>query len=161
MDAEGNDSNKRAMTMPVIGWKEYVAFPEWHISHIRAKVDTGAQTTSLHVEDIEELPDNRVKFHVITSKARGSKSIEIVTDIKRIGMVRSSNGVESRRYFVETRLRMGNMERVVEVNLENRHQMKYRMLVGRSTLEGMAIVDVSQTYTIPQKTQRSSKKGSL
>lgn len=143
--------------LTVIGWKEYVDLPQWGIRHIRAKIDTGAQTSSIHVEDIEELPDNKVRFHIITSKSRENDPVEVVTDIKRIGTVRSSNGEPSLRYFVETRLRMGNMVRVVEVNLENRHRMKYRMLVGRSTLEGMCLVDSGRIYTLPPSKPRKKK----
>ena len=49
----------------VVGRSEYVAFPEWGIAGLHAKIDTGARTSALHVEDLEVLPDGRVRFHVM------------------------------------------------------------------------------------------------
>jgi len=52
----------RVRELPLIGWNEYVELPEWGIRRLRAKVDTGARSSALHVEQIELLPRNRVRF---------------------------------------------------------------------------------------------------
>ena len=49
----------------LIGWNEYVDIPEWGIERLRAKIDTGAWSSALHVENIEELPRGRVCFDVV------------------------------------------------------------------------------------------------
>ena len=40
----------------LIGWTEFVDLPDWGVKRLRAKIDTGARTSALHVENIEELP---------------------------------------------------------------------------------------------------------
>ena len=49
----------------LIGWTEYVDLPEWGITRVRAKVDTGARSSALHVENIKELPRGRIRFDVV------------------------------------------------------------------------------------------------
>ena len=48
-----------------IGWNEFVDIPEWGIKGLRAKVDTGARSSALHVENIERLSRDRVRFDVV------------------------------------------------------------------------------------------------
>lgn len=56
---------KRGVEPVLIGWTEYVDLPEWNVTRLRAKIDTGARSSALHVEDIVELPRNRIKFDVV------------------------------------------------------------------------------------------------
>ena len=70
----------------------------------------------------------------------------VVADILHNTHVRSSNGEQSERYFVETTVAIGDQTRKIELSLISRHQMTYRMLLGRKALEGMFIVDPAQKY---------------
>ena len=62
----------------VIGWTELVDLPEWGIKDLRAKVDTGARTSALHVENIEELPRGYVRFDVILHRIDCAKAFLVV-----------------------------------------------------------------------------------
>ena len=123
-----------------MGWKEYVDLREWGVFGIRAKIDTGAKSSSLHVEEITPLPNRR----------NPDQRIAVETDVKRIGRVRSSTGHFTRRYFVETVLCLGGVERRIEINLVDRQQMIHRMLIGRTALCNAFLVDVSRAYTTPR-----------
>lgn len=138
----------------IIGWVELVALPEWGIAGLRAKIDTGARSSALHVERIERLPDRRVAFDVILR--RKGKRTRVTAKIVREGRVRSSSGESSKRIFVETLLRLGPLERRIEISLVDRGRMIHRMLLGRSALSGPILIDVDRRYHLG-RAERPSK----
>lgn len=129
----------------LIGFAEYVELPDWGIRGLRAKVDTGARSSALHVESIEHLPGNRVRFDVIVNR-RTNRRVHVVTQIKRIGHVRSSSGSSEVRYFVVTRMRLGRIWKEIEISLAARHAMQFRMLLGRSALGHDFLIDAGRRY---------------
>ena len=130
--------------MIVIGWNEYVALPEWGISALRAKIDTGARSSALHVENIVERPRGCVRFDVILSRKKGARRVQIEARIVRRGRVRSSTGEYGTRIFVKTKVRIGPIERDIEFSLVDRERMIYRALIGRSALGGQFLIDVGR-----------------
>lgn len=128
----------------VIGWLEPVDFVEWGIRRLRAKVDTGANTSALHVEDMQFLPDGYAEFDVVLSRQNVRRRRRIVAKISRWAKVRSSNGHYSMRCFVHTTIRIGPIQKRIELSLVSREKMTYRMLLGREALEGDFVIDVSR-----------------
>lgn len=128
----------------VIGWLESVDFVEWGIRILSAKVDTGARTSALHVEDMEFLPDDYASFDVVLSRRDAGRRKRIVAKICRWGKVRSSNGDYSFRCFVRTYIRIGTVEKEIELSLVSREKMTYRMLLGREALEKDFVIDVGR-----------------
>ncbi|MCE9575675.1 MAG: RimK/LysX family protein [Deltaproteobacteria bacterium] len=122
----------------VVGWRERVGLPAWGIRSIHAKLDTGARTSALHVAELRS-DGKRVSFVVVTSRRDGARRIEVTAPIARIARVRSSNGAIATRFVVRTRLRLGAIEREIEVTLVDRGEMIHRMLIGRSGLDGLAV----------------------
>ena len=130
----------------VIGWREYVDLPDWGIRRLRAKIDTGAKTSALHVEDIRELPGDKISFYVVLSKNK--KRIKITTTPEKQGKVKSSIGIRTHRWYVTTRVRIGKVARKVRINLTGRDEMNFRMLVGRSAIENDFLVDAAHGYLL-------------
>lgn len=128
----------------VIGWTELVELPDWGVRRLRAKVDTGARNSALHVENIEELPRGFVSFEVVLHRRKRDRRIRVRTRILRRGRVRSSSGHLTRRLFVETTLRIGPLEKTIELSLVDRERMIHRMLLGRTALTGPILVDVDK-----------------
>jgi len=128
----------------VIGWSELVDLPEWGVRRLRAKADTGARTSALHVENVEELPRGRVAFDIILDRRRRHRRIRVETRIRRRARVRSSTGHYTTRIFVSTWLRLGPVQREIEISLVDREGMLFRMLLGRSALAGAFVVDVAR-----------------
>ncbi len=158
--ATGKKVSARRRPVAIIGWNEYVDLPAWGISGLRAKIDTGARTSALHVENVEELPDGRVRFDVVTDRA-GPRSLKRITaDVARRARVRSSTGHPRRRIFVTTTVKIGSMDRSVEMSLVDRERMVYRMLIGRSALGGRYLVDTGGQciHGRPARTRRSAKE---
>ena len=134
-----------------IGWAEYVDLPDWHIRQLRAKIDTGAETSAIHVEDVERLPRGRVRFCVVLSRKDHQRRVHVTAKITRRTRVRSSTGHYSLRYFVSTRIRIGPVEKTIEVSLISREHMTFRMLIGRSALERNFLVNPGKRYHLTKK----------
>ena len=129
-------------TPVVIGWTEYVDLPEWGVRRLRAKVDTGARSSALHVENIRELPRGMVRFDVVLHREERDRRVHVRAHVRRRSRVRSSNGEIHLRLFVETTLRLGGVEKSIEVGLVDRAEMIHRMLLGRAALAGPFLIDV-------------------
>ena len=112
----------------VIGWSEYVTFPDWEIPRLPAKVDTGARTSSLHVENLQLVDNRHVRFEVILSRRHRHKRVHVTAEVLKWARVRSSTGHYHTRCFVKTRIRIGDVEKTIELSLASRERMLYRML---------------------------------
>jgi hypothetical protein len=137
MHPEQPPSAPKLRTKLVVGWLESVELPEWRISDLTAKLDTGARSSALHVEALRHEGDGWVRFDVVLEPATELRHVR--ARIVREGRVRSSTGHFSHRVFVRTVLRLGELEREIELSLVDREQMQYRMLVGRTSLKGVLV----------------------
>jgi hypothetical protein len=144
----------------VIGAIEYVDFPEWRILRLRAKIDTGARTSALHVEDIRELAPDRVRFDVRLSRNQSDRRVTVEARVVRRGQVRLSNGELETRIFVAVRLRIGPVEREIEVGLVDRGRMIFRMLIGRRALGQAFLIDPSRRYLLTKPTLHQPRPAS-
>lgn len=142
----------------IIGWTEFVDLPDWGVKKLRAKVDTGARTSAVHVENIKELARDRVAFDVIVHREKRDRHIHVIAKISRRGRVRSSNGKTETRYFVKTPLKLGPVTKDVEFSLVDRGRMIHRMLLGRSALGGPFLIDVDRRMLLtPAKRKTKSR----
>ena len=147
--------------MLVIGLAEYVDFPAWNIHKLRAKVDTGARTSALHVENIRDLGHGRVRFDVRLHRKRTDRRVTIEAAVLRHGRVRTSTGISEARIFVSTTVKIGPVVREIELSLVDRGNMIFRMLIGRSALSHRFLVDVGKRFALnPKKRARSRSRAS-
>lgn len=138
----------------MIGWREYVALPDWGIKHLRAKTDTGARTSAIDAYDIEELPGGMVRFVVVASRKHPDRRVEVVAPITRRTPVKSSMGHKHDRLFVTTTLKVGPVVKQIEVGLVSRHKMLCRMLIGRSALAGDLLVNPQRDLLLTRRPKR-------
>ena len=143
----------------LIGWNEYVDVPDWGIRRLRAKVDTGAKSSALHVENIEELPRDRVRFDVVLHREKRDRRVHVTTRVSRRGRVRSSTGHYETRIFVKVPLHVGPVVREVEVSLVDRERMIFRMLLGRTALAGPFLIDPDRSHVLePRRSVRKAAR---
>lgn len=142
----------------VVGWRERVDLPEWGIYAIRAKLDTGAKTSAIHVSDVEDVGEGRIRFTVVTRERPSRRSVRVEADIVRESRVRPSTGERQRRPVVMTTMRLGPVERAIEIGLVCREGMLCRMLLGRSALGALA-VDPSRKYIVTPRIPARSDTG--
>lgn len=128
----------------MIGYLERVALPRWGTGTLTAKMDTGADTSALHVGGLERRGTTRVSFLVLWDGGAAPQPVQ--ARIVRLGWVRSSNGDEEERIFVRTSVTLAGVSRMVEFGLCDRSRMQQRMLLGRSALEGAYLIDPSRAH---------------
>lgn len=140
----------------VIGWREWVVFPDWSL-RIRAKADTGARSSAIDCAEISELPGNRVRFTVRLDR-NDRKLITLEAPVKLRKRVRSSSGQGNDRIFVETVMRLGEVEKTIVLSLVSRKTMIHRLLLGREALAGHFVVDSGvDHWATPRKIARKAQ----
>lgn len=142
-----------ASTPLVIGWKEYVDLPELGAYGIKAKVDTGARTSALHVSSVtvrEELPDGTqlVDLAVALKGRRAEQRVVSRARVLRRIRVTDSGGHAEIRPVIETELRLGPVRKRILLTLTDRGGMLFRMILGRKACEGDFVVDVGKKYLL-------------
>jgi hypothetical protein len=143
----------------VVGWREFVALPDWGITKLKAKIDTGARTSAIHVGALEELPDGRVRFEVVVrEKPRLRTTMVEATPVRR-STVKPSSGAKQKRLVFRTRLLLGAIERDIELSLVSRKGMLCRMLVGRLALPSHVLVSPTKKYILSDSPGSKSKSG--
>ncbi|HPF35164.1 MAG TPA: RimK/LysX family protein [Candidatus Krumholzibacteria bacterium] len=130
----------------VVGWREFVALPEWGIPRLKAKVDTGARTSAIHVGALEELPDGRVRFQVVVRETPNLRTTWVEATPVRRATIKPSSGVRQERLVFRTRMEIGPIARDVELSLVSRKGMLCRMLVGRRALPAHVLVSPVRKY---------------
>ncbi|MCC6875336.1 MAG: ATP-dependent zinc protease [Sandaracinaceae bacterium] len=145
----------------LIGITERVALPEWQIRSLRVKIDTGARTSALHVDEVELIDEDHVRFWVVLHRKNRDRRVRVETRIVRRARVRSSTGGSEERLFVATTIRLGPVEKEIEVSLARREPMIFRMLLGRSALAHDFVVDPSHRYVAtPRRRPKRARPGS-
>lgn len=135
--------------LPVIGWREWVALPELGVDRIKAKVDTGARSSSLHAFEIQRFRRKgvsmvRFTIHPIQRTTRGTVQSEAeVVDQRK---VKTSSGVESLRWVVMTEVELMDRRWAIEVTLTRRDAMGFRMLLGRQAIRRHFLVDPGRSF---------------
>lgn len=128
----------------VLGWLEEVRLDAADLV-IRAKLDTGADTSSLHAPDPETFErddETWVRFTVTNSD---DETYTYEKPVARTVHIRSASG-RSERYVVEMAICLGGVRTTTEVNLADRGNLSYQMLVGRSFLKDAILVDSGERY---------------
>lgn len=142
----------------VIGWLEMVDFPAWGIEGLKAKVDTGARTSALHVEELMVGRGGIAHFVVVLSRRYAHRRVRVSAPVVKWGRVRSSTGQYSVRCFIRTRIRIGHVEKEIDISLVSREKMMFRMLVGRTALERDFLVDVSKRHILTDSTSPKRRR---
>jgi hypothetical protein len=133
----------------VVGWREWLCLPELGVSHIKAKIDTGARTSALHAFQLERYHQNSkamVSFtlHPIQRHAEIIQKCE--SEIIDERWVTDSGGHKEKRYVILSPVRLGGLTWDIEMTLTNRDIMKFRMLLGRTAMKDRIIVDPGKSY---------------
>ncbi len=135
--------------LATFGWREWVDLPELGVRHVKAKVDTGARTSSLHASNIRIVEVDgvtRARFSVHPHQHDTDDTVECEADVVDERDVRNSGGQAETRTVISTLMRVGDIEWPVEVTLTARDDMKFRMLIGRTAMHGVATVDPSRSF---------------
>ncbi|MDY0213003.1 MAG: ATP-dependent zinc protease [Desulfuromonadaceae bacterium] len=137
-------AEKNVEKLIYLGWREWLCLPELGIESLKAKIDTGARTSALHAFFVEPYVCaagvNMVRFGIHPHQRNTSTEVICSLPVKDVRQVTDSGGHRELRHVVETQIELGNRIWRVEMTLTNRDNMKFRMLLGRTALQGMAVI---------------------
>ncbi|MHA3724787.1 ATP-dependent zinc protease family protein [Leucobacter sp. HY1910] len=131
------------------GWREWARLDGIGVPWIKAKIDTGAQTSALHATEIVEFERDGapwVRFQVQPWQVDDRDAVSVELPVHDHRIVRSSSGHAESRPVVLTTLGLVGREVEVQLTLTDREEMVFRMLIGREALEQGFIVDSSESF---------------
>lgn len=141
----------------VIGKEEWCGLPELGLPAIKARVDSGAKTSSLHAFNIHTFEEDGKKYvhfdiHPIQDNRKIIQSCRgLVVDRRN---VKSSSGAKETRHVIKTPIILGEETWDIEVTLTNRDTMGYRMLIGREAMKERVLIDPEASFCLGTRNER-------
>ena len=136
-----------------VGALEVCDLPQLEITKLHIRVDTGAQTSSLHVDNIEEYKQNGerwVSFDIHPDVHDVDTVVRRKAKVHDTRIVKSSSGDKEHRNVIETNIIIGGESWPIHITLTDRSSMTYLMLLGRQAMHGRVLVDPSSEYLLGQ-----------
>ncbi|MGN7918454.1 ATP-dependent zinc protease family protein [Lysobacter sp. 22409] len=132
----------------VLGWREAAALPALGLAAIRAKIDTGARSSALHVDSQWRFVEAGMPWvgFELSPGALGAGRVEARALVHDERWVTDSGGHRSSRVFIRTVLSLAGIEREIEINLADRRGMRFPMLLGRTAVTGVFTVDPARSF---------------
>ena len=135
----------------IIGSEEWCVFPSLGVPAIKARVDSGAKTSSMHAFNINKFRRNgeswvSFEVHPLQNDRRTVIRCERPVIDKRT--VKSSSGAAETRYVISATIKVGTESWDIELTLANRDSMGFRMLLGREAMHGRMLVDPSLSFCL-------------
>ena len=132
----------------IIGRFEKLRFADAKDNLVKAKVDTGAKTSSVHVSNIKEFKEGDTDVLEFCLLAKPELKLRKTSFTKR--KIKSSNGHLQERYVVELPIYFDGKKYNIEFSLSRRKSMNFEILLGRQFLRKGFIVDVTHSYSVKE-----------
>ena len=135
--------------LSIVGWREWVALPDFGVSKIKAKIDSGARTSSLHAHKLKILKKDDteyVQFYIHPQQDSSKEKVLCEAVVLEYRKIKSSNGLTEKRPVIQTTLKMMGQSWLIELSLTKRDEMGFRMLLGRTSLSKRFVIDVSKSF---------------
>jgi len=146
IDCTETVSAKEVGEQIIIGAVEEVELPNQKVS-LNARIDTGATTTSINAQNIKKFERDGKKWVKFEIHNETGKLVALEKPVSRMVNIKRHGAEDQIRYAVKLKLKLGKVNIVSEVTLADRSKFTYPLLIGRSFLTDMAIVDVSKEFT--------------
>jgi hypothetical protein len=124
---------------------------------LTAKLDTGADHSSLNVSEYEEFTRDGQKWVRFTIETKKGENIRLEQELVRMVKIKRHKGKSHVRPVVKLWICVGNIQREAQVNLYDRSRFKYSMLIGRSFMDGLIVVDPSMKMTSKPQCKKAEK----
>lgn len=149
--------NKADRDLVDIGWSECVDLPDLGLRRIKAKIDTGAATSSIHATRVNPLViDGQliIEFWFRAHRREPARKYRAPGVEQR--RIKSSNGAVELRYVIETTMMLGSIRWKGRMTLANRTTMTFPILIGRRALRRGFRVDCARKWVLglPEETDR-------
>ncbi|KXI29644.1 ATP-dependent zinc protease family protein [Paraglaciecola hydrolytica] len=135
----------------IVGSLELCDLPELSIIGLNVRVDTGAATSSLHVDNIDDFErdgESWVSFDIHPDIHQVSKIVRREVKVEDVRKIKSSTATREKRYVITTTIVLAGMSWPIQLTLTDRSEMSYLMLLGREAMQGRLIVDPEHEYLL-------------
>ena len=135
-----------------LGWRERLALPQLGIDLLKAKLDTGARSSALHVDTLEAFERDGATWlrFSLTLGRRFPRTVRCEAPAHDRRVVVDTGGHGSERWFIRTEVLMAGQRFGIDVSLTDRRHMMFPMLLGRRALQGRFAVDPRLSYAGPR-----------
>lgn len=144
----------------LIGRKDKADFPEFGLSDMDCKIDTGAYTSSIHCHQIKEClfeGEKHIEFYLLDPSHPDYTREKYKTKRYKKKRVKNSFGKSEQRFVIQTIITLFAEDYPIELSLSERSDMKFPILIGRKLLKGRFVVDSSK-HDISFKQKKKIKK---
>ncbi|MDA2970481.1 MAG: ATP-dependent zinc protease [Candidatus Actinomarina sp.] len=140
----------------IVGWREYVTLTELNVENVVAKIDTGANLSSIHASDIRISSKEKIKYVTFKIKKNKNTLRKVTYKLHGFKKIKSSDGVVEKRPVIKTPIILDGIRKNIELTLTDRKTMDYTMLIGRKALGRRWMVNPAISF-ITEKQENSSK----
>jgi hypothetical protein len=135
-----------------LGWRERLGLPQLGIGVLKAKLDTGARSSSLHVDTIEEFQRDGALWLRFSMHVDRRQPLNVRCEARALDrrVVTDTGGRRTERWFIRTGVEVAGQRFDVDINLTDRRHMLFPMLLGRTAISGRFAVDPARSYTQPR-----------
>ncbi len=145
----------------IIGKEEWCGLSELGLPAVKARIDSGAKTSSLHAFNITPFIEDGLKYvhfdiHPLQDNRKVIQSCRGLVVGRRD--VKSSSGEKERRHVIKTPITMGGETWEIEVTLTNRDSMGYRMLFGREAMKERVLIDPDASFCLGEVSREALEK---
>ncbi|WP_175404638.1 RimK/LysX family protein [Endozoicomonas atrinae] len=121
-------------------------------TQLTALIDSGSTTSSMDARGITIKKMNNgslwVQFNILTTRGENSREVTLLKPIKRYILVQTHSGKPQKRPVIEATIELGNVKTTTEFSLTSRSRFPQSILLGRNTLDSLAVIDTSQKYLL-------------
>lgn len=135
----------------IIGEEEWVFLPVAN-AYFRARIDSGAATSSISAKNLERFErDGKkwVRFDLEHKDTKHAVTLERPIE-RRVAIKQSTSDEKESRPVISLMVKLGELSETTEFTLADREQMSFPILLGRSFLRDVVLIDVSKQFLIPQ-----------
>ncbi len=136
----------------ILGWRERVALPQLGVGMLKAKLDTGARSSSLHVDTLETFRRDGATWLRFSMHAGRRDAVAVQCEAPALDCreVTDTGGRRTPRWFIRSEVWLAGQRFGIDINLADRRHMLFPLLLGRTALEARFLVDPSRSYTQPR-----------
>lgn len=146
-----------AQEKPLVGWVEKVRISPGGIV-VHAKLDTGADYSSLNATDVEAFDKNGREMVRFSIRSRYGETVKIEKEVQRVAVIKRHSTKDQKRKVIRLGICLGATYMEADVNLVDRSKFDYQMLIGRNFLAGNAVVDPAITLTSEPSCKEAVKR---
>jgi len=133
--------------LTIFGEAEYITIKPDNI-RLKARIDTGATTSSIHATEIKFLERDGKKWVKFNLTRSNGKKVAMEKPVIRTIEVKRHGETEQSRPVVRLDIVKGKIKKTTQFSLTDRSQFKFPVLIGRSLLKNTAVVDVNRSYVL-------------